>query len=118
MLERPHVQAEPDHGQHRDGYEHPHSAPDLPQEDHCEEDDDGVRLPHLVHVVLDGARQRPVSAHHEGVEQVGDQEFERRDVELGISNGIFVEVKSGVTETDKIKVWNQLQGPPKYAGRN
>ncbi|SHG68115.1 efflux RND transporter periplasmic adaptor subunit [Winogradskyella jejuensis] len=50
--------------------------------------------------------------------EVGDQEFERRDVELGISNGIFVEVKKGITEADKIKVWNQLQGPPKYAGRN
>lgn len=50
--------------------------------------------------------------------EVGDQEFERRDVELGISNGIFVEVKSGITESDNIKVWNQLQGPPKYAGRN
>ena len=48
----------------------------------------------------------------------GDQEYERKDVELGISNGIFVEVKSGINEVDKIKVWNQLQGPPKYAGRN
>ena len=50
--------------------------------------------------------------------EVGDQDYERREVELGISNGIFVEVKSGISETDKIKVWNQLQGPPKYAGRN
>ncbi|TCK67552.1 HlyD family secretion protein [Winogradskyella wandonensis] len=50
--------------------------------------------------------------------EVGDQEFERKDVELGISNGIFVEVKSGITKEDNIKVWNQLQGPPKYAGRN
>jgi len=50
--------------------------------------------------------------------EVGDQEYERKDVELGISNGIFVEVKSGINETDKIKVWNQLQRPPKYAGRN
>ncbi|WP_047548156.1 efflux RND transporter periplasmic adaptor subunit [Psychroserpens sp. Hel_I_66] len=45
----------------------------------------------------------------------GDQEFERRDVELGISDGIFVEVKSGITKDDKIKVWNQIQGIPKYA---
>ncbi|MFD1062308.1 efflux RND transporter periplasmic adaptor subunit [Winogradskyella litorisediminis] len=50
--------------------------------------------------------------------ETGDQEFKRVDVELGISNGIFVEVKNGVTKDDKIKVWNQLQGPPKYAGRN
>ena len=50
--------------------------------------------------------------------EIGDQKFERRDVELGISNGIFVEVKNGVTESDKIKVWNQLQGPPQYARGN
>ena len=45
---------------------------------------------------------------------VGDQKFERRDVELGLSDGIFVEVKKGVSKTDEIKVWNQLQGAPKY----
>jgi HlyD family secretion protein len=38
----------------------------------------------------------------------GDQEFERRDLELGISDGIYVEVKSGITGTDEIKVWNQV----------
>ena len=43
---------------------------------------------------------------------VGDQKFERRDVELGLSNGIFVEIKSGISESDEIKIWNQLQGPP------
>lgn len=48
---------------------------------------------------------------------IGDQKFERRDVELGLSNGIFVEVKKGVSKTDEIKVWNQLQGLPKYGGR-
>lgn len=46
---------------------------------------------------------------------VGDQEFERRDVELGISDGIIVEVKSGISKEDKIKVWNQVQGIPAYA---
>ncbi|NGX83352.1 efflux RND transporter periplasmic adaptor subunit [Aequorivita sp. KMM 9714] len=40
---------------------------------------------------------------------VGDQKFERKDVELGISDGIDVEVKSGVSEGDAIKVWNQLK---------
>ncbi|OZV71143.1 efflux RND transporter periplasmic adaptor subunit [Winogradskyella aurantia] len=49
---------------------------------------------------------------------VGDQEFERRDVELGISNGIYVEVKKGITESDDIKVWNQIKGPGSFAGRN
>ncbi len=38
----------------------------------------------------------------------GEQQFERKDVELGISDGIFVEVKSGVSNTDKIKVWNEV----------
>ena len=47
--------------------------------------------------------------------EVGDQKFERKDVELGISDGIFVEVKSGITKDDKIKIWNQVQGVPKYA---
>jgi len=41
--------------------------------------------------------------------ETGDQEFERKDVELGISDGIFVEVKSGVGEDDKIKIWNAVQ---------
>ena len=47
--------------------------------------------------------------------EVGDQKFERKDLELGISDGIFVEVKKGIVKTDKIKIWNQLQGLPKYA---
>jgi HlyD family secretion protein len=45
----------------------------------------------------------------------GDQVFERREIELGISDGIFVEVKKGISNTDKIKVWNQVQGVPEYA---
>jgi HlyD family secretion protein len=39
--------------------------------------------------------------------KVGDQEFERRDVELGISDGINVEIISGVTAEDEIKIWNK-----------
>ncbi|MEZ4855559.1 MAG: efflux RND transporter periplasmic adaptor subunit [Gelidibacter sp.] len=50
--------------------------------------------------------------------QVGDQKFERRNLELGISDGIFVQVKSGITKEDKIKVWNQLQSIPSYAQNN
>ncbi|MEO5787406.1 MAG: efflux RND transporter periplasmic adaptor subunit [Gelidibacter sp.] len=46
---------------------------------------------------------------------VGDQKFERRDVQLGISDGIFVQVKGGINKSDKIKVWNQVQGIPDYA---
>lgn len=40
---------------------------------------------------------------------VGDQKFERRELELGISDGIFVEVKSGISTEDRIKVWNALK---------
>ncbi len=36
------------------------------------------------------------------------QKFERRDVELGVSDGIYVEVKSGVTASDKVKIWNAI----------
>ena len=39
--------------------------------------------------------------------KVGDQKFEKRNVELGISDGIKVEVKSGINEEDEIKLWNQ-----------
>ncbi|MDX1753867.1 HlyD family secretion protein [Salinimicrobium sediminis] len=39
----------------------------------------------------------------------GDQQFERREIELGVSDGIFVEVKKGVGKDDKIKVWNQIK---------
>lgn len=39
----------------------------------------------------------------------GDQQFERKNIELGVSDGINVEVKSGVDKDDKIKVWNQLK---------
>jgi HlyD family secretion protein len=38
---------------------------------------------------------------------VGEGKYERRDVVLGLSDGIMVEVKSGITETDEIKAWNK-----------
>jgi len=41
--------------------------------------------------------------------ETGDQEFERQDIELGVSDGIFVEVKSGVSTDDNIKVWNAIE---------
>ena len=39
----------------------------------------------------------------------GDQEFKKQEIELGVSDGINVEVKSGVQKGDKIKVWNQIK---------
>ena len=41
--------------------------------------------------------------------KVGEKEFERRDVTLGISDGLDVEVKEGLTEEDEIKVWNKIK---------
>ena len=41
--------------------------------------------------------------------EVGENKFERRDLELGVSDGIDVEVVSGLDENSKIKVWNKLE---------
>ena len=38
--------------------------------------------------------------------EVEVQEFEKRDIILGLSDGINVEVLSGINNDDKIKVWN------------
>lgn len=39
--------------------------------------------------------------------KTGENTYERKDVELGLSDGINVEVLSGVTKEDEIKVWNR-----------
>jgi len=41
----------------------------------------------------------------------GNQEFERKEVELGISDGIYVEILSGISNNDRIKVWNPIVAP-------
>jgi HlyD family secretion protein len=46
----------------------------------------------------------------------GEQEFERREIEIGISDGINVEVVSGITEDDEIKVWNKTEPIKKGEG--
>ncbi|MGB5980738.1 MAG: efflux RND transporter periplasmic adaptor subunit [Nonlabens sp.] len=46
----------------------------------------------------------------------GDQTFERRDVELGLSDGIYVEIKDGITKSDKLKIWNPLKAPQGRGG--
>ena len=33
--------------------------------------------------------------------------YERRDVELGLSDGLSVEILSGISSEDRIKVWNK-----------
>jgi HlyD family secretion protein len=41
--------------------------------------------------------------------KTGDQKFERKDIELGISDGINVEIISGLTMDDEIKIWNKIK---------
>ena len=41
--------------------------------------------------------------------QIEEQKFERKDIEIGISDGINVEIISGLTIQDKIKVWNKTE---------
>ncbi|SHJ11974.1 HlyD family secretion protein [Arenibacter nanhaiticus] len=41
--------------------------------------------------------------------EIGDQKFERKDIEIGISDGVNVEIVSGLTKTDKVKVWNKTE---------
>lgn len=45
--------------------------------------------------------------------EVGEQKFERKDIEIGISDGINVEVIEGITLEDKIKVWNKTEAKKK-----
>lgn len=42
--------------------------------------------------------------------KTGEKQFERRDIVLGISDGIQVEVKEGLDANDEIKVWNKIEG--------
>lgn len=39
---------------------------------------------------------------------VGEQDFERRDLVLGVSDGIYVAVLSGIDEQADIKIWNAV----------
>jgi HlyD family secretion protein len=38
--------------------------------------------------------------------ETGTQKFEKRNITLGVSDGIYVQIKSGITKDNKIKVWN------------
>ena len=47
--------------------------------------------------------------------EVGDQQFERKDIKLGLADGINVEVISGISKDDKVKIWD-LTKPNKIKG--
>lgn len=40
---------------------------------------------------------------------VEEQKWERKDIEIGISDGVNVEVVSGLTESDEVKQWNKTE---------
>lgn len=40
--------------------------------------------------------------------KTGEDKFERKDIETGISDGINVEILSGVTADDEVKIWNKM----------
>ena len=46
--------------------------------------------------------------------EVGDQEFERREIVLGLADGINVEIISGLKKDEKVKIWSITQ--PKKDG--
>ncbi len=41
--------------------------------------------------------------------ETGENQYERKDVEIGVSDGIHVEIVSGLADGDKVKVWNKLE---------
>ena len=45
--------------------------------------------------------------------KTGDQEFEKHELELGVSDGVNVEVLSGITKDDEIKIWKRSSGKDK-----
>ena len=45
--------------------------------------------------------------------ETAPQKFERRDIETGLSDGIQIEIVSGLAETDKVKNPNTEAAPPK-----
>ena len=50
--------------------------------------------------------------------EVGDQKFERKDIEIGISDGVNVEIITGISKDDKIKVWNKTEPLKKDGNQN
>lgn len=45
-----------------------------------------------------------------------DKKFDRKEIELGVSDGIYVQVLNGISETDKIKIWNQIKTDQSISG--
>ena len=41
--------------------------------------------------------------------KVGENKFERKELKLGVSDGVNIEVKSGITAEDELKIWNRAK---------
>ncbi|MEG3657415.1 efflux RND transporter periplasmic adaptor subunit [Arenibacter palladensis] len=39
----------------------------------------------------------------------GSQKFERREIQLGVSDGIYIQILKGIKPDDEIKVWNEIK---------
>ncbi|WP_339628502.1 efflux RND transporter periplasmic adaptor subunit [uncultured Maribacter sp.] len=50
--------------------------------------------------------------------ETGENEFEKKELVLGVSDGIDVEIVSGVDENAKIKIWNKLEAKSEDNGPN
>jgi HlyD family secretion protein len=40
--------------------------------------------------------------------KTGEDSFDKKEIKLGISDGVNVEILEGVTEDDEIKIWNKV----------
>ncbi|SIQ24396.1 efflux RND transporter periplasmic adaptor subunit [Maribacter ulvicola] len=50
--------------------------------------------------------------------ETGENEFEKKELILGVSDGIDVEIVSGIDENAKIKIWNKLEAKSEDNGPN
>ncbi|MEH6513644.1 efflux RND transporter periplasmic adaptor subunit [Maribacter arcticus] len=50
--------------------------------------------------------------------EIGENEFEKKELVLGVSDGIDVEIISGIDENAKIKIWNKLEAKSDDKGPN
>jgi|TARA_B100001093_G_scaffold510381_1_gene576158 HlyD family secretion protein len=41
--------------------------------------------------------------------QISGQKFQRKEIELGISDGVYAEVLGGISDSDNIKIWNKTE---------
>ena len=39
--------------------------------------------------------------------KTGENQYEKREIEVGVSDGINIEIKKGITFEDEIKIWNK-----------